>query len=255
MRLEAVVGKSRVTNTSLCPIGTPARGPAWPAARAASCAWAWPKVMSSSSAKNVPKACWALARCKKCWATSVALVWRLRICAARAAMLKWCKSWVLIKLARRLLFDDFGNQEQALLGRRGVAQIGIALIGLGDHIVLQAQLHVLQHGHGVGQRLDARRIDGLHLRNHAEKIIQLDAHLLAFLRGEFQSRQMGNAVNVVRGEGHSAIQNKTGVQRDVTSAAAMPLGLSYSQAMRYYLAFAQKAPSLCAQMRKNPLSI
>ncbi len=55
------------------------------------------------------------------------------------------------------------------------------------------------HGHGVGQRLDARRIDGLHLRDHAEKIIQLGAHALAFFWGEFQPRQMGNAVNVVEG--------------------------------------------------------
>ena len=49
-RVIAVLGKPLVTKMSLCAIGTPARGPAVPAAMAASWARAWARVMSGFTA-------------------------------------------------------------------------------------------------------------------------------------------------------------------------------------------------------------
>src|SRR5574344_482703 len=222
MRLAALVGKSRVTNTSLWPIGTPAKGPAVPAATAASWARAWARVTSSSMARKAPSACCALARCRKCWAASTAETCWLRMRAASSATPSWCRSGVLMGVlwgksagaqtgaqtraaVAMGLFNHLGHQEQALFGRRCIAQVGLALVGFADHILLQAQLDVLNDRDRMRQRFHARGIDGLHLLDHAKKVVQLGEHARAVLGAQFHACQVGGADDVLGGKCHGAM--------------------------------------------------
>jgi hypothetical protein len=55
----------------------------------------------------------------------------------------------------------------------------------------------------VRQWLDARGVNGPHGLNKAKKIVELGKHAIAFIGREFQARQIGNACDVKRCQGHS----------------------------------------------------
>ena len=85
----AVVAKSRVTNTSLCAIGMPVSVLACPAEMAASAAAACLSVASGSRRMKAFKSACAVARSKKCCASSTA-----EICLLSS----WARSWRMDKV-------------------------------------------------------------------------------------------------------------------------------------------------------------
>jgi hypothetical protein len=72
----------------------------------------------------------------------------------------------------------------------------LTLIGLGDLIGPQAQREVGRVGHGR----DAGRVDGLKRLDQSEDGIELAERLLRFGGAEIESRQLGDARDVLSGE-------------------------------------------------------
>lgn len=112
------------------------------------------------------------------------------------------------RLGRARSFDHLRYEEQAAFDRGGALLVGFALVGLAGHVVAQAQLHVLDGGHGVGHRCEARGIHSPHLLHDVEEAVQLGQHALTFGRCQFEPRQIGDAADVLGGQCHRGMNLK-----------------------------------------------
>jgi len=102
------------------------------------------------------------------------------------------------KTPERVLFDDLGHQVQTVLdGRRATLEI-LAPDLFRHDIVAQTQLNFGDLVDWMGQRFDARGIDGLHFFDQGENIIELSQGLLRLAFSQFKSRQMGDAGYVIQ---------------------------------------------------------
>jgi hypothetical protein len=131
------------------------------------------------------------------------------------------------------LFDNFRDQKQTPVYCGRAALVSFALVGLTHHIVTQAQRYFLNRGDWVCQGLNARGVNGLHGLNNAKKIVEFGKHALAFSGGEFQARQIGNARDVRRCQGHSEKRVETKGKSRFEAVSRK----GHSRAIGYYPAF------------------
>src|SRR5581483_9503964 len=79
----------------------------------------------------------------------------------------------------------------------------------GHRVVAQAQRDVLDLLDRMGKRRDARGVDRLHLLDEAKKLVELDKRVFGVGVGQFEPREMRDALNIGQGQSH-AVTGKSG---------------------------------------------
>ena len=104
---------------------------------------------------------------------------------------------------KAVLFDDFRDQIQPILGQGSGLLVGVALVALADFIVPQAQGKIsLPGSNRMRQRFDAGGIDGLHLLDQRENAVEFVERIGRLLIVKVKLRQFGQARNIGEGQGH-----------------------------------------------------
>src|SRR5260221_7995029 len=184
MREPQVVRRPRVQKMSLCAIGMPVSGVAFPLERSSSALLAAARAPASSTLMKALSSSWRAMRSRQARVSSTEEIFL----AASAA-----ESSLSVALSK--LLDDLGNQIQAVFDRRRDGLIKLALVALADLVGPQA----LNHVDGVGHRLDAGGIDRAHLVNQAEHAVQAIEHRARFLGLDRDARKAREAPHVVGG--------------------------------------------------------
>ena len=94
------------------------------------------------------------------------------------------------------------------------ALIRVAIDRFGDGVLAQTQRDVLDLLDRVRERRDTGRIDGLHLLDEPEKLVELGEGVLAVGIGQFEPREVGDAFHIGQGQSH-AFHRKQGLKRNV----------------------------------------
>ena len=246
MREPAVVGKSAVTKMSLCAIGTPASGGASPAAMRASAARAWASVTSSSTATKAPSAwCGVDARQE----VLRGLDRRNLARAQRLGELGHAQS--AVRVLRRAHSITFGTRNRPLSTAGALRWLASRLFGSLATSSAQPQRDVLDGGHRMRQGLDAGGVDRAHALDQIEEAVDLAEHALAFVGGQLQPRERGDAGDIgdVRDIGKwTKSEHDRGCDRDARNGCAATRGIS--RGFGYYPAFAAtpaNAPAFAAK--------
>jgi hypothetical protein len=95
-------------------------------------------------------------------------------------------------------------------------------------------------GHGVdrvGHGNHTGGVDGADLLDDAEKIVDFAQHALLFVRLELKPGQIGNAADVLVGQGHTCEVKVYGQGGRSVKGARQPEKTRVLWGMRYYLAF------------------
>src|SRR6185437_26185 len=85
---------------------------------------------------------------------------------------------------------------------------------LGYGVAAQTQRDVFNLLDRMGQRCDAGGIDRLHLLDEAEKIVELGTRVLSVGVGQFEPREMRDALYIGQGQGHAVTGNCGGLPQN-----------------------------------------
>src|SRR5579862_2919330 len=194
MREPQVVRTPWVQNRSLCAIGTPSSAPAPPRASSRSAARAAASAASACTLMKALSAAWLFSMRPSSSPTSSTLEkLRRRSPAASCVRPLVCRSLTAASL------DHLGHQVQARLDLRGVALVLLVVIAFCDLILTQP---LRQAGERVGQRGDVAGLAGLeraHEVDDSRQALLVDRDLLG---GELQTRQGGDACDLLACEAH-----------------------------------------------------
>jgi hypothetical protein len=118
--------------------------------------------------------------------------------------------------------DNSGDQVKAVFGGRRAALEGCAVDDFGHCVFTQAQVDLFDLFDRMSERLDAGRIDRLHLFDQCKELIELTQRLLGFALRQLESSQMGNTGHIVNRQGHTVTEKMPELPGDQTRHIAFP---------------------------------
>ncbi|CAM2147436.1 hypothetical protein PT2222_10173 [Paraburkholderia tropica] len=101
------------------------------------------------------------------------------------------------------LLNHARDEVQSVLYRGRGALEGLAIHGFGHGVLAQAQRDVLDLLDRVRERRDARGVHGLHLLDEPEEVIQALERIAGLGFGQFEAREMRDALHIGQGQGHA----------------------------------------------------
>ncbi len=126
----------------------------------------------------------------------------------------------------RPLLDNLGHEEQAVLLRRCVAHVGLAVFRRAGHVFAQP----LRTSERMRHRFDPAGVHRLQLLDELEDVVELPERLHGFRVGHLDAREMSDALDVAESKSHivegfrdrGRVQNGTG--REGCKAGGRPRG-------------------------------
>src|SRR5882762_1649995 len=177
---------------SLCAIGTPVSGVASPLAMRASAARACASVTSGRTSRKALRFLWLSMRPRKTRASSTA--------ETSFAISAWPSSATDFSNIARPLLDDLGHEEQAVLLRRRVPHVGLAVFRRTGSIVAQS----LRTAERMRHRFDSAGVHRLQLLDEIEDVVELPERLPGFRVAHLDTREMSDTLDVAESKCHFA---------------------------------------------------